>query len=114
MTEEMAKILALAMSSLCVRNTSIETIHAGITPHSQAGDYSDTFVSTPAGSILWKDVSRITDAEMKAFMIEVVDGIYTVMLRMDDPEFMREFLQLGSRYAAGWDEPKISDAFKSI
>jgi hypothetical protein len=36
---------------LCVRNTSIEDVHAGIEPHSPSGDYSDVKVVTPVGEI---------------------------------------------------------------
>jgi hypothetical protein len=44
--EEVAKRLALGMAVLCVRNTCIEDIHAGIEPNSQAGDFSDVKVVT--------------------------------------------------------------------
>jgi hypothetical protein len=51
MNQEIAKRLALGMAILCVRNTSIEDIHAGIAPHSQAGDFSDAKVVTADGEI---------------------------------------------------------------
>jgi hypothetical protein len=35
MNEETARRLAIGMAVLCVRNTCIEDIHAGIEPHSQ-------------------------------------------------------------------------------
>jgi hypothetical protein len=41
MNEETARRLATGMAVLCVRNTCIEDIHAGIGPHSPAGDFSD-------------------------------------------------------------------------
>ena len=37
---KMAKTLAM----MCVRNTGIETLHAGIVPVTHAGDYSDVRV----------------------------------------------------------------------
>jgi hypothetical protein len=52
----------------CVRNTSIEDIHAGIAPHSPAGVFFDVKVVTPIGEIPWSKVSRIRDDEMRAFM----------------------------------------------
>jgi hypothetical protein len=33
MNQEIAKRLALGMAVLCVRNTCIEDIHAGVEPH---------------------------------------------------------------------------------
>jgi hypothetical protein len=77
--------LALGMAVLCVRNTCIEDIHAGIEPHSQAGDFSDARVVTPDGEIPWNRLSRIRNDEMREFMKQVVDRIYTVLLRSDDP-----------------------------
>ena len=49
MNEETAKRLAVAMAVLCVRNTSIEDIHAGIEPYSPSGDFSDVKVVHEAG-----------------------------------------------------------------
>src|SRR5260370_39155058 len=88
MNQAIAKRLALGMAVLCVRNTSIEDIHAGIAPHSQAGDFSDAKVVTPDGEIPWNRLSRISDDEMREFMKQVVDRIYIVLLRSDDPEFV--------------------------
>jgi hypothetical protein len=49
--EKAARRLALALVEQCVRNTRIEDIHAGITPASLLGDYSDVKVVTPYGEI---------------------------------------------------------------
>jgi hypothetical protein len=67
MNEEMAKRLALGMAILCVRNTCIEDLHAGIEPSSQAGDFSDVKVVTPYGEIPWNKLSRIRDDDMRDF-----------------------------------------------
>jgi hypothetical protein len=117
MDEKTAKQLALGLASICVRNTSLENLHAGIVPASQIGDNSDVFVSTPNGNIPWNQASKITDAEMKQLMIEVVDKIYTVLLRQNDPEFVDKFKSYTARYTSQWDEPKqLQDWFskKSI
>lgn len=115
MDETEAKQLALGLASLCVRNTSLENIHAGIVPTSQTGDFSDVFVSTPDGTIPWDQVSKINDAEMKQLMIEVVDKIYTVLLRQNDPEFVAKFNSYGARYTANWDEPQeMKEWFNSL
>lgn len=64
------------------------------------------FVSTPNGNIPWGQVSKITDVEMKQLMIEVVDKIYTVLLRQNDPEFVAKFKIYAARYTNQWEEPK--------
>jgi hypothetical protein len=66
MNEEMAKRLALGMAILCVRNTCIEDLHAGIEPSSQAGDFSDVKVVTPYGEIPWNKLSRIRGTVLAA------------------------------------------------
>ena len=83
-----AKRLALNMALMCVRNTCIEDIHAGLEPSSKAGDFSDVKLVTPYGEIPWNKLSRIRNDEMREFMKQVVDRLYTVLLRLDDPEFV--------------------------
>jgi hypothetical protein len=50
-----------------------EDLHAGVTPDSQTGDYSDVKVVSPYGEIPWTELSRLSDQEMKAVMIDVVN-----------------------------------------
>ncbi len=68
-------------------------------------------VITPFGKIPWSNLSRLSDEEMKRLMKEVVNNIYTFLCRQDDPAFLEAFLQLGSRYAARWDEPELIEDF---
>jgi len=42
--KRIAAKLATIMAMLCVRNTQLETLHAGLTPVTRTGDYSDVFV----------------------------------------------------------------------
>jgi len=105
MNQETAKRLALGMAVLCVRNTCIEDIHAGIEPHSQAGDFSDARVVTQDGEIPWNKLSRIRDDEMREFTKQVVDRIYTVLLRLDDPVFVERMDHYGRRTTKAWDAP---------
>ena len=64
MNEVIAKRLALSMALMCVRNTCIEDIHAGVEASSKAGDFSDVKVVTPYGEIPWNKLSRVRDDEM--------------------------------------------------
>src|SRR5260370_462204 len=52
--------LAKYMVLQCCRNSMLEDLHAGISPSSAAGDYSDVTVSSPYGVIPWPKVSRLT------------------------------------------------------
>jgi hypothetical protein len=106
MDEEPAKRLALALAALCVRNTCIEDVHAGVAPSTQTGDHSDVKVVTPYGEIPWMNASRISDDEMRQFMKQVVDRIYTVLLRLDDPQFIERMDQHSRRMTYKWDHPQ--------
>jgi hypothetical protein len=107
----LACLLAQSIAALCVRNTFLEDLHSGTTPSSKSGDYSDVRVVTPFGEIPWRNLSRISDAEMKRLMKEIVDKIYTFLCRQEDPPFLEAFLRLGSMYAASWDEPRTQEEF---
>jgi hypothetical protein len=114
MNEFIAKRLALSMALMCVRNTCIEDIHAGVEPSSKAGDFSDVKVVTPFGEIPWNNLSRIRDDEMREFMKQVVDRLYTVLLRLDDPEFVGRMDRYARRATARWDEPRyLTDWFST-
>ncbi len=101
-----AKQIALGLAVLCVRNTSIEDIHSGIEPATDAGDFSDVIVVTPHGEMSWNSVSRISNDEMRAFMIQVVDRLYTSLLRLNDPEFVARVTKYARGATSGWKEPQ--------
>ena len=67
----------LRLAETCVRNTALEVLHAGRFPRSASGAYSDVRVVTPDGDIPWTEVSRLSDPEMEALMIEVTTRLYT-------------------------------------
>jgi hypothetical protein len=72
--EVVRKRLAKAMARDCFRNTKLEDFHAGTFPSSKTGDdYSDVKVVSPDGEIGWERLSRLSDEEMKALMIDVVN-----------------------------------------
>jgi hypothetical protein len=106
-----ASALAKAIAAICVRNSFLEDLHAGTRPSSKSGDYSDVKIVTPYGEIAWRNLSRISDREMKRLMKEVVNNIYSFLCRQEDPAFIEAFLTLGGKYAAGWDEPEMRKDF---
>jgi hypothetical protein len=78
--QRLAKLIVLQ----CFRNSLLEDLHAGISPSSAAGDYSDVIVNSPYGAIPWTEVSRFNDEEMKKLMIDVVDRTYQFVHRLFD------------------------------
>ena len=76
--------LAKYMVLQCFRNSMLEDLHAGISPSSASGDYSDVTVSSPYGVIPWPKVSRLNDDEMKRLMIDVVDRAYSFIHTLFD------------------------------
>ncbi|MDX2074469.1 MAG: hypothetical protein SFX19_08930, partial [Alphaproteobacteria bacterium] len=74
--------LAKALAVTCVRNTFLEDLHAGKTPRTQAGDFSDVKVMTPSGEIAWNELSRISNDEMQRLMKEVVNKLFTALMRL--------------------------------
>lgn len=100
---KLAKIMAL----LCVRNTQLETLHAGLTPITRTGDYSDVFVLDADGRrIPWSEVSRIDEDEMRALMRDIVNRLYTFHLHADEPK-LQATIERWMGVADKWDAPEI-------
>ncbi len=105
--KRLAKSIALA----CVRNTFLEELHSGLVPQSEAGDYTDVKLSTPSREIPWNQLSRISDDEIRQLMREVVDKIYTVLMKMENPGFLEALNNWGDRHTSAWDEPELRPNF---
>ncbi len=93
------ELLAKSLVETCMRNSCLEDLHAGTFPDSEVGDFSDVKVVSPYGEIPWARLSRISNEEMKALMIEVVDRVFTYLLY---PEELS-----GLRSAARWNRPQL-------
>ena len=105
--ERIAAKLTKAMAMLCVRNTHLETIHAGKTPVTRTGDWSDvTVVDADGNSIPWTDVSQISDDEMRDLMRDIVNRLYTFHLCADEPGLQAE-IERWMSVASKWDAPEI-------
>jgi hypothetical protein len=92
--------LTKSLVEVCVRNTGLEDLHAGIFPATEAGDYSDVKVITPYGEIPWTKLSRISDEEMKRLMIEIVDRVFTFVNYPEE-------LAVLSAQTRNWDRPRL-------
>ncbi|WP_299912239.1 hypothetical protein [uncultured Paracoccus sp.] len=105
--KRIAARLAKIMAMLCVRNTHIENIHAGLTPVTHTGDWSDvTVVDADGRRIPWTEVSHISDDEMRELMRDIVNRLYTFHLCADDPKLQAE-IEKWMAVAGKWDEPEI-------
>jgi hypothetical protein len=95
------------MAMLCVRNTQLERLHAGLGPITRTGDYSDVFVVDADGRrIPWTEVSHIDDAEMRDLMRTIVNRLYTFHLHADDPK-LRAQIERWMGAASKWDAPEV-------
>lgn len=104
---QIASVIAKAMALICVRNTCLETLHAGPGVVSHTGDYSDVIVTDANGrQIPWSEVSRISDDEMRELMREIVNRLYTFQLRIGEQEF-RDYLDRQLTSTRNWDEPSL-------
>ena len=105
--KRIAAKLAKIMAMLCVRNTQLETLHAGLTPITRTGDYSDVVVLDADGRrIPWTEVSRFDEDEMRALMRDIVNRLYTFHLHADEPK-LQATIDRWMGVADKWDEPEI-------
>ena len=109
--DRQSSLLVRAMAMQCVRNTALENIHAGWSPVTRTGDWSDvTVVDAEGRRIPWPEVSHFDDDDMRALMREIVDKLYTFLLLSREPGFM-DHIGIWMRSASRWDEPKIVEDF---
>jgi hypothetical protein len=101
--------LAKYLAQQCFRNTILEDLHAGITPDSQIGDYTDVVVRSPNGEIPWPNLSRLNDEEMKALMIDVVNKTYHALIVLFDYRLGGELIKIFSsaRSSASLERAKL-------
>ena len=105
--KRVAANLARIMAMLCVRNTRLETLHAGLTPVTRTGDYSDVFVTDADGRrIPWTDVSHVDEDEMRDLMRDIVNRLYTFHLEANNPK-LQATIERWMGAAMKWDEPEI-------
>lgn len=105
--ERIAAKLTKVMAMMCVRNTKLENIHAGVAPVTTTGAYSDVIVLDAEGRrIPWTDVSHINDDQMRGLMTDIVNRLYTFQMRIDDPE-LHAWIDRWAAVAEKWDNPEF-------
>jgi len=106
-----AASLAKIMAMMCVRNTKLEDIHAGVVPVTKAGDFSDVMVVDANGrKIPWTEVSHFDDDAMRDLMRQIVNRLYTFQLKTDDPHFQK-LIDRWASVAEKWDDPELDEFF---
>ena len=106
---ETTSLIIRTMALLCVRNTMLEDIHAGIVPVTRTGDYSDvTVIDADGNRIPWNRVSHFDDDTMRDLMRQVVNRLYTFHLRLDEPGFLDE-IGVWIKAASRWDDPRFDE-----
>lgn len=109
--ERIAESIAKTLAMMCVRNTFLEDLHAGKFPVSNTGDYSDVKVIDANGQeIPWLEISRFSDDEMKLLMKQVVNRIYTFLLRSEDAQF-QDNVKRWMEVTEVWDKPELDNFF---
>ena len=109
--ERIAAHLAKTMAMMCVRNTELENIHAGLTAVTRTGDYSDVMVIDADGrEIPWPEVSHFDDDAMRELMRQVVNRLYSFQLLAGDPSFQK-WMARWKTVARKWDEPELDAGF---
>ena len=97
--------ISKSMAVMCVRNTTLEDILAGVEPVSHTGDFSDVVVIDENGRrIPWPEVSRIGNDEMGNLMRQVVNRLYTFQAKAHDLHFVA-VMDRAVAEAWRWDEP---------
>lgn len=115
MDKKMAADFAKTLTVLCVRNdTPLEDLHAGYFPTTKTGNYSDVKVIDGEGrEIPWNELSRLDDEEMKKFMKEIVNNIYTFFMLMKHPNFVQFIGHLGEEKSK-WDTPEMKESWQKL
>lgn len=104
--KKMAGKFSKTLTAMCVRHTELEDIHAGITPVTKTGDYSDVkIIDADGNEIPWNEASRISNPEMKTLMKRIVNRLYTYFMQAEDPRFQKQ-VDYYERCAGGWDDPE--------
>ncbi len=103
--KRIAAMMAKTLAMMCVRNTGLEALHAGIVPVTHAGDYSDVRVIDADGrEIAWNEVSHLDNNQMRDLMREIVNRLYTFHVWIDDADF-RATVEKWGAIANRWDDP---------
>ena len=81
--------MAKMMGLMCVADSKLANFREGQCPVTRTGDYSDVVVVVVDGDgriIPWQRAARLDATEMGQTMREIVDKLYTFLLKMEEAE----------------------------
>ena len=111
--QQLIASISKSMAMMCVRNTMLEDIHAGVEPVSHTGDFTDvTVIDADGRRIPWPEVSCIGNEEMGRLMRQVVNRLYTFQTKADDLHFVA-MMDWALAEAWRWDEPELDEIILS-
>ena len=105
--DEIYKKISKTLVAMCFRNAEIESIHAGRSPVTKTGDYSDVVIIDADGNVIpWNDIAHIPDSQMKMLIKSMVNKLYTFFIQAEDLRFCED-MELHYKMTFKWDEPEI-------
>lgn len=111
MNEETEKLiaakLAKTMAMLCVRNTHLETIHAGKTPVTRTGEWTDVTVVDADGNRIRGTMSRASPTMKCATLCGTLSTDSTPFMCVLTSRDCRPRSKRWMVVAGQWDEPEI-------
>ena len=102
-TLELKKLAKLLAVEGVRNNTELEDLHAGITPRSETGDFSDVKIVSPFEEIEWNRISRISDKEMRSLMLSIERAIEKALMAYEmfgdaEREMLMEYAMMQCTY----------------
>lgn len=110
--KRIAAQMAKSIAMICVRNTFLESLHRKPTPETKTGDWSDVKVIDANGEeYKWTEVSHINDHQMKKFIKQVVNRLYTYYLKAEELDFNTSLKRMMDHAIMNFDEPELDALF---
>lgn len=102
----LARVIAQA-----VRNSELENLHAGMSPSSKTGDYSDVKVVSPYGEIAWNNLSRFDDEEMRVLMLDIEENILGTLMFLHEKKIIKTCDYEKEVIIHSWDNKKLKGPY---
>jgi len=112
--DEMAKSLAIAIVRLCFRETCLADCHSGEPSWSDLRQEPHASVIHSGGAIPVDQVRRFTEAESHAFRREAANVLYTILLNLRDPDYLKAVVNFGKHGLDMWGDPKLDGDLQVI
>ncbi|WP_262299411.1 hypothetical protein [Microvirga sesbaniae] len=112
--DEMAKALSIAIVRLCFRETRLGDYHSGEPRWSDLRQDPHTAVIHSGGTTPVDQVRRFTAAESHAFRREAANALYTILLNLRDPDYLKAVVNFGQQGLERWGDPKLDPELQVV